>query len=331
MAAALKAPPAAAETVIEVDDDMDTADAADPPRRTIDELRQHISIATKAGRPDTDEEIVKWNAELLHLQAAKQAAKPLSQQLRLAEQSISKLEKGYAKLQADTAGYLDDLACAQKRLELHHAKIAATELDLEKARIRKAELARSSALAAPSGPSGAPHPPDLWQQLLTASLGPGVVEALEAVPGEFRVMLQALLGRAAAEAEANATAQAKALSAAEALASAATAASASAPAPIAAAAAAAAPVAAAPVTHVATSQHIRPPPTLQASCQWPDGKDGVESPPNLVPAPVTSGGGLSPEEFALFEALSTNTASDEQRASASALLASRKTHRVVPY
>ena len=161
-------------TVINVENEIDTTEAVGAPDYTIEELRSFISVATKVGKPNTHKDIVAWNAEISRQTAAKQAAKPASQQLRYAEQSIQQLEKSFAKLQQDTAGYIDDLACAQKMLGIHYDNVAAARADLEKARKKKDELARSLALAAPAESSVASLPTDLWHQLHTASLGAGV-------------------------------------------------------------------------------------------------------------------------------------------------------------
>ena len=115
--AARKSPPR-----IVVEDDMDTTVAA-PPGRSLESLRNMLSAAKKNGMDDAAPGVVAWKAEIAEKQAEKQAAKPLYLQIKDADQAIAKKETALAKMQDDVQGYLDDIACAQKRLELHRASI----------------------------------------------------------------------------------------------------------------------------------------------------------------------------------------------------------------
>ena len=89
---------AAVEPVVVIDEDMGEGDD-DGFEFSIEALREMVQSATKDGKdPKTHPKIIQWSAEIQQQLAAKRAAKPASQQLRLAEQGIQKLERQYAKM-----------------------------------------------------------------------------------------------------------------------------------------------------------------------------------------------------------------------------------------
>lgn len=298
------------------------------------ELRSFISIASKAGKPKTQADIARWSAQIDTQSAAKQASKPASQQLRHVEQGVQRLEKQLAKLEQATTGYVEAAAAAQRTLGDRFDKAGSMQADIVRAKLRKDELAKKLAASATS-PSSPDLLADVWPQLHVASKTEGVEAALAAIPGDFGIMLVALLNRAAAEAEARQVAKIEA----EANAAAATA----------TATPATTTTATAPTVEQQQQQQHEAAPSKHpfAPPAHPNNENGEKSESDLLhasrtswphgnvaeprPVPVTCHSSLSDEQIAMLTAATSTEATAEQRAAVPAILERLRANRSSPY
>ena len=257
-----KAPPQPAAA--EDDADMEPVEVVEVFKHSIKCLRALINAAVEDGcDPKTDDLILGWQADIKRQEDAKQAAKPVSQQLRGAEETIRKLENQHTHMQLRMQTLCDKLAAAQKAKDDHKEAQAAVLQKLVHARHLKAELGTKVTASSSTDPSS---------KLL--SLLQAATDSVDGMPDEHRTTLQAVIAKLEAEAEARELAKTEAAEAKAAAEAAATAAAkAQATADAAAATAPVTPTATTATTATAATPapvpHSRPPPALENALHAP--------------------------------------------------------------
>ena len=244
----------------EDDAEMEPVEVVEVFKHSIKCLRTLINAAVEDGcDPKTDDQILGWQADIKRQEDAKQAAKPVSQQLRGAEETIRKLENQHTQMQLRMQTLCDKLAAAQKAKDDHKEAQAAVLQKLVQARRLRAELGTKVTASSSTDPSSK-----------VLSLLQAATDSVDGMPGELRTTLQAVMAKIEAEAAAKELAKTEA-AAAEAAATAA--ANAQATADTAAATAPVTPTATTATTASAATPapvpHSRPPPALEIALHAP--------------------------------------------------------------
>ena len=124
--------------------DVDAMDE-DPPQQqefdfTIQELRDLVDHLRKTGKPDSHPLVSQFLRQIEVQVRARDDAKPPDTKIKQVTWEIGNLEKKAAKLRASTAGLLEAVLAAQKRVDDHNTELARMESQIDAARTHRAAL-----------------------------------------------------------------------------------------------------------------------------------------------------------------------------------------------
>ena len=167
-------------------------------------LAQHRDLLAIAKAAGDDDDIDKCTKAIAVQVRAKDAAKRPETQILQAKRAVEKAEKRAAKLESATGGLKEAVAAAEAKWQAHLAELAEAKVELDQAKMHRAQLAQSFSLQnpVPAGPITTGPGGNTWNQLFELSLEDGVHAAIEGMPGSFGAVLRAVLGKAAVEKDA---------------------------------------------------------------------------------------------------------------------------------